>query len=954
MKKPLLACVALLSSTLLFFSLSVPAFAAGAPALPSYEATQDSLYPAAQSEDATASSDSSSSASSASSSVSGSSSASTASTSSELASSSTSEAPSTSSASSSSSESASADASSASIASDSSSESLMAIEALSSLSDPIIIDSNYLTPGTNGRQELDLKRLKDNDLLEGTLVIEGTAANKAFVKIVDTSTDITGNYNILLGEYGGVEIPAATGTLNTFQSITNKQGIANMMPIYTAVSVDTIAINNNGSKINLLATISFDIPYPSPTYKPVRNLAIAVVGQDTHVETLSITDISITGYIQGHNATYVYPSLIGPQEKASVNNFIVGNIDISYANAQIGALIGASSGKINHFEVNGNVNLTGTVLSGGLPSATYSPVTLIGVTGNDSVINDLTLTSTAKITAKDISGYSSGVQIGFTSYNSAQSEGRLVFEPGSDVNFINFKAGSTLVIPIGGEAKVMDFGGKITMSTFTSSTGTFIGKGYDSSITNEMLLIRGTSEINITSANYVGTAIGYNANVAYTAMKNLIIEKGAKINLSITKPYSIRDYYNVDMAIGGNRYCSPDNFLIGATYNAEKGIYEVVPTSDTSNQTEIRLTNYRMLASNSSSTSLVNFYRKAQLNANVYAEYSTAQSEFFGGFGNNIIIGGNYLVKEVTSDTLSYISFNEKRTGSYNSLQSAAYNQYFEPLSQKMYMDDTGASSFPYHVIAAGFDGLKPDYDYYMASSFNSSIPATYKALYYPTRRLNARLSNPVPNGDISVNGTIAIEFDLPVYSADHVNKGKTITLYQGSEIFTIPLDDANKDKYTFGSDVEGGNPNMLYINLPALTSENGQPLTPNTATALDFPGPFSFFFYQDNPQLAGERTTAPYWFTFYATEAVYTVNFDLNGAPGTTIPSQEILKGTTVSEPVVPVWEEHTFEGWNISSGTEFTPWNFSDNVYSDMTLVALWKTNTYQVTYTKHCRHC
>ncbi len=813
--------------------------------------------------------------------------------------------------------------------------------AAATITDEILIDGTYLTSSTNGRQELDLKKLKDQGILTGTLVFSGTYANKAFIRIVDSSLTETGIYNISLGDYAGVEIPTETGTLNTFDTISNQQGISNLMPIFVNTSVNAIIIDNNGSKINLLPQ-SYNISTTT------RNLAVVINGSETKVNTLSLKDIAVTNYNQSYSGSYVYPVFMGVQGSATVDSFVVGNVDISYGNAQLGGLIGAVGGQINHFDIVGNLNLTGTILSGGLPSASYTPGVILGVSNNTSIINTMTIKAGAKVNLKDISSSSStSVVIGFSSYNAAQSEGKLIAEPGSEINFTNFRSTDTLTIPLGGEAKYMDFGGNISMRIMSSSTNVIIGKGYNTSITNDMLLIRKTANIQLSNSNYVSVAIGYGANISASPMNNFVIEQGANLDLSIDKTYSIRDYYTVDSALGGNNYSSPNKVLIGATYNDATGGYEIIPTSDPAQQTQIHLTNYRKLVGAVGSSNSADLYRKPVLSANVYAEYSLSKHEFFGANGYVILQGGNYLAKELESGEVNYISFTESRTGSYNSLKSVALNQFYEPLQQKLYQDDTLASSFSANIPAANFDGSKPEYDYLMTSSFNSSISPALKAYYYPNRALYLRLTEPAPNGNIHVNGTLAIEFDHQIFAEDHINQGKVITVTQNGQQFPILLDDAHQDLYTFGSSLGEEQANFLYIHLDKLTNSLGEPLTPNTLTTLTLPSTFHRFFEVENPQLLTERTAAPYSTNFTVTEAIYNVAFDQGESPAARISDQAILRGESIVKPADPVWEEHVFEGWYVMVDGSPVLWNFSDPVLADTTLVASWKLKTYTVSY-------
>lgn len=78
---------------------------------------------------------------------------------------------------------------------------------------------------------------------------------------------------------------------------------------------------------------------------------------------------------------------------------------------------------------------------------------------------------------------------------------------------------------------------------------------------------------------------------------------------------------------------------------------------------------------------------------------------------------------------------------------------------------------------------------------------------------------------------------------------------------------------------------------------------------------------------------------------AVYdnTVSFVMNGH-GTALPAQTVTSGNTVTEPSTPTATGYTFGGW-FSDTTLLTPYNFSNTVFTDLTLYASWSVSTYTI---------
>ncbi|MFV0411998.1 MAG: InlB B-repeat-containing protein [Oscillospiraceae bacterium] len=68
-----------------------------------------------------------------------------------------------------------------------------------------------------------------------------------------------------------------------------------------------------------------------------------------------------------------------------------------------------------------------------------------------------------------------------------------------------------------------------------------------------------------------------------------------------------------------------------------------------------------------------------------------------------------------------------------------------------------------------------------------------------------------------------------------------------------------------------------------------------------------------------------------------YTVNFDLNGAPGAEIMPQTVLENTLLAQPAAPEWEGRVFQGWFTEEGLL---WIFAENqVTKSQTLYARWQ---------------
>ncbi|GAA3875287.1 hypothetical protein GCM10022381_17470 [Leifsonia kafniensis] len=92
-----------------------------------------------------------------------------------------------------------------------------------------------------------------------------------------------------------------------------------------------------------------------------------------------------------------------------------------------------------------------------------------------------------------------------------------------------------------------------------------------------------------------------------------------------------------------------------------------------------------------------------------------------------------------------------------------------------------------------------------------------------------------------------------------------------------------------------------------------------------------------DADEIAG-GFTSPEWYG-YPTQAVATVNFELNGF-GEAIPAQSILVGEPATEPSVPTSAGHTFTGWYTDADAT-TTFSFGTAITADTTLYAGWEEN-------------
>ncbi|QIK70612.1 LPXTG cell wall anchor domain-containing protein [Erysipelothrix sp. HDW6C] len=85
---------------------------------------------------------------------------------------------------------------------------------------------------------------------------------------------------------------------------------------------------------------------------------------------------------------------------------------------------------------------------------------------------------------------------------------------------------------------------------------------------------------------------------------------------------------------------------------------------------------------------------------------------------------------------------------------------------------------------------------------------------------------------------------------------------------------------------------------------------------------------------------------------ATYNVSFDLNGATSAQPDAQALTAGSTVSQPVQPVRDGFTFQGWSTTQDGSVGLWNFATDTTpsSNMTLFAQWKpiaTTSYNVSF-------
>ncbi len=94
-----------------------------------------------------------------------------------------------------------------------------------------------------------------------------------------------------------------------------------------------------------------------------------------------------------------------------------------------------------------------------------------------------------------------------------------------------------------------------------------------------------------------------------------------------------------------------------------------------------------------------------------------------------------------------------------------------------------------------------------------------------------------------------------------------------------------------------------------------------------------NFIIIYDNNLASGS-----FGLTVYPEDVYYSVVFDTNG--GSYIEDISQLEGTAVSEPTQPTREDYTFVAWYIDEALTI-PYDFTEVVWSDITLYAKWDTN-------------
>ncbi|MDR1421278.1 MAG: InlB B-repeat-containing protein [Coriobacteriales bacterium] len=806
--------------------------------------------------------------------------------------------------------------------------------------------SEYLTGPVSGVSTLDLATLKDEavNFPSGTLLLEGNASSKRFVRIIDSSagpTAVNGSYDIVLGNYAGVELSAGIGALNSFGSISVKPGVTNILPVMTRVSVGSIDIT--GTSLTLES-------FGSAT----GTRGIVASGSGVVVGSMSIDNLTSTGsfnlFTVGRYDSKVF---IGAEGTAQIGTLAIGNASIQFpvnASTENSCLIGASSNSsITSLSVTGNLVLTG------LGGASYNnPIPLLGE--HNGYIGDMAFTSSSNVAISNFHAPPSdfyGVVIGGYSvanagpYNGRLS-GSLTQQAGSVITFSNYTQNSS-TIALGGDFNNVYLNGTIDI-TASGTGGAVIGRGLGSSWqTTNSLVIGSLADVRIVSAGYFSVAIGNSGSTA--PISKIIVEKGATVDIAVTTSYSLLHYWDVEIAFGAGYLMAP-KIMIGAVRDSA-GDWSVPLGSDGGAQTTIRLNNLRAIGGGT-----------LRINANVYAEVAPGH-DFYGSKGaTTTVLGGSYLVTDGSGSgkgTSGSASGNgagdwaspftvsmASSSSSQARLNTRGINQYNEALTELWYEDPAVSEAFSFHVPAANFGAL-PAYDFVSPANFSGAYGAEIKSLYFPQRSLYARLLTPSAGGTIAANGTVALEFDRPILASENLNQGKVITIEQSPSIFTIALNDASVASgiLRFGSSSENGDDKVIFIDLSQLVAQNGMGIQAdfsNTLVKLSA-GSLHCFIEQDNddPKLTQRRDLVAYSAAF-RTEALpdeYHITFDLNGASGA-IDSQTITEGDLVEEPEAPEWAGYTFEGWYVAGesgeGDDELAWDFAVAPSNDLTLVAHW----------------
>ncbi len=98
---------------------------------------------------------------------------------------------------------------------------------------------------------------------------------------------------------------------------------------------------------------------------------------------------------------------------------------------------------------------------------------------------------------------------------------------------------------------------------------------------------------------------------------------------------------------------------------------------------------------------------------------------------------------------------------------------------------------------------------------------------------------------------------------------------------------------------------------------------------------------YDFNAPVTGDISLVAQWSKDSDPTTYYRVTFDSDG--GSSVSPRYVQKGYTMSAPIKPTKEGHTFDGWYL--GDE--PFDFNTPITSDITLKAHWKLNEYTVSF-------
>jgi hypothetical protein len=447
---------------------------------------------------------------------------------------------------------------------------------------------------------------------------------------------------------------------NHFGTIFVEPSATNILPVIACADVDVIEIRNNGDTLTLEAINGVK--------------GIVASGNGVSVQSVVVYKLiskgGFTPFTSGSDGGQVF---IGAVNYAEIGTLDIGGVDVEYLNNMgSGCLIGASvNSAVKAMRVIDTLNMRGLSKDNG----SKVPPVLFGAF--NGFLGNMALTAGSTVS---VSGYypddsSSACIIGAWGLPNDgpfanRMSGILLQEDYSIVNISDYKH-NPYTASLGGDFNNVYLNGKISLNASGHASaiiGRPIGSGKSGSAS---LAIGSSADIDIVSSEYVSVAVGTASKTA--PIDQMVVENGARVKLSVTKPYPHKRYFNAEVAFGADVYARVNKVLIGATpkgYN----YWEVLPGADNA-APRISLSNYPAIAGG-----------PATINANVCARIAD-DADFYGNSRTDTtILGGNYIVQKA-SGALSAVPFTVSLTSDVDpkTLNTTGYNQYREALTPLLY-----------------------------------------------------------------------------------------------------------------------------------------------------------------------------------------------------------------------------------------------------------------------------